>query len=79
MYPQAETAGGRKDSLAPDTFRYQITAREVSAADTGRSVKGLVGRRRPDRRAICLGMHGIAQRRFDIGRALVGRLAGPGR
>ena len=32
MYPQAETADGRKDSLAPETFKYQITAREVSAA-----------------------------------------------
>jgi transglutaminase-like putative cysteine protease len=31
MYPQAETAGGRLDSLDPDTFKYTITAREVSA------------------------------------------------
>jgi hypothetical protein len=30
MYPQAETAEGRKDSLDPTTFRYQITAREVT-------------------------------------------------
>ena len=27
MYPQAETAEGRLDSLDPDTFRYEITAR----------------------------------------------------
>src|SRR5262249_51256079 len=29
MYPQAETANGRIDSLDPDAFRYEITAREV--------------------------------------------------
>jgi transglutaminase-like putative cysteine protease len=29
MYPQAETAGGRRDSLEPPTFRYQITAKEL--------------------------------------------------
>jgi transglutaminase-like putative cysteine protease len=29
MYPQAETANGRLDSLDPDTFKYEITAREV--------------------------------------------------
>jgi transglutaminase-like putative cysteine protease len=29
MYPQAETAEGRLDSLDPDGFRYQITAREI--------------------------------------------------
>lgn len=29
MYPQAETAEGRLDSLDPDNFRYQITAREI--------------------------------------------------
>jgi transglutaminase-like putative cysteine protease len=29
MYPQAEVAGTRLDSLAPDTFRYTITAREL--------------------------------------------------
>ena len=29
MYPQAEVGGTRLDSLAPDTFRYTITAREV--------------------------------------------------
>jgi hypothetical protein len=31
MYPQAETADGRLDSLDPDTFKYEITARETSA------------------------------------------------
>lgn len=32
MYPQAETgAGDRKDSLEPSTFKYQITARELTA------------------------------------------------
>jgi transglutaminase-like putative cysteine protease len=30
MYPQAETAGARRDSLDPDTFKYTITSREVS-------------------------------------------------
>jgi transglutaminase-like putative cysteine protease len=30
MYPQAETADGRKDSLDPGTFQYQITARELT-------------------------------------------------
>ncbi len=29
MYPQAETSDGRLDSLDPDAFRYEITAREV--------------------------------------------------
>lgn len=31
MYPQAETAEGRLDCLAPDDFRYEITTREVAA------------------------------------------------
>ena len=31
MYPVCETAGERLDSYAPDAFRYQITAREISA------------------------------------------------
>lgn len=31
MYPQAEVAGKRLDSLDPDGFHYEITAREVSA------------------------------------------------
>ena len=30
MYPQAETADGRLDSLDPDSFRYQITSRETT-------------------------------------------------
>jgi transglutaminase-like putative cysteine protease len=29
MYPQGETAAGRLDSLDPDTFQYEIAAREV--------------------------------------------------
>jgi len=32
MYPQCETAEGRLDSLDPDNFRYQLTAREIKAA-----------------------------------------------
>lgn len=31
MYPQAETAAGRLDSLDPDGFKYTITAREITA------------------------------------------------
>jgi transglutaminase-like putative cysteine protease len=31
MYPQAETAAGRFDALAPDSFRYTISARELAA------------------------------------------------
>jgi len=31
MYPQAETAGERRDSLDPDGFRYKMTARELTA------------------------------------------------
>jgi transglutaminase-like putative cysteine protease len=30
MYPQAETAEGRVDSLDPEGFRYEITAREMT-------------------------------------------------
>jgi len=30
MYPQAQTAEGRLDSLDPDNFKYEITARELS-------------------------------------------------
>lgn len=30
MYPQAETAEGRLDSLDPDNFKYEIEAREIS-------------------------------------------------
>ncbi len=29
MYPQAETADGRVDSLDPDSFRYQITSKAI--------------------------------------------------
>jgi transglutaminase-like putative cysteine protease len=31
MYPQAETRGERVDSLDPETFRYRITTREITA------------------------------------------------
>ena len=31
MYPVAETGGERLDSYAPDSFKYQITAREIKA------------------------------------------------
>lgn len=31
MYPVAENAGGRFDSCAPDDFKYQITAKEITA------------------------------------------------
>ena len=31
MYPQAEAAGGPRDPYAPDSFSYQITAREITA------------------------------------------------
>ena len=30
MYPQAETAEGRKDSLDPAAFRYTMTSREIT-------------------------------------------------
>ena len=29
MYPQAETADGRLDSLTPEAFKYEITGKEV--------------------------------------------------
>ena len=32
MYPQAETADGRLDSLDPDSFKYEITSREIATA-----------------------------------------------
>ena len=32
MYPQAETADGRLDSLDPQAFKYEITAREITTA-----------------------------------------------
>ena len=31
MYPQGETAGGRLDSLDPDSFRYTLTSVEITA------------------------------------------------
>jgi transglutaminase-like putative cysteine protease len=31
MYPQAETADGRLDSLDPDNFKYRIVSREIAA------------------------------------------------
>jgi transglutaminase-like putative cysteine protease len=31
MYPQGETAEGRKDSLDPDAFKYTITSREIKS------------------------------------------------
>jgi transglutaminase-like putative cysteine protease len=33
MYPQAETADGRLDSLDPDSFKYEITARKISSTN----------------------------------------------
>ena len=32
MYPQAETASQRLDCLDPDTFKYTITAKELTSA-----------------------------------------------
>jgi hypothetical protein len=29
MYPQAETTGGRLDCLDPDSFKYEITSRQI--------------------------------------------------
>jgi transglutaminase-like putative cysteine protease len=34
MYPQAETAGGRLDSLDPDNFKYEIQAKEISVVSS---------------------------------------------
>jgi transglutaminase-like putative cysteine protease len=31
MYPQGETTAGRQDSLDPDSFKYTLTAREITA------------------------------------------------
>jgi transglutaminase-like putative cysteine protease len=33
MYPQAETAEGRLDSLDPDNFKYEITSRETTSTN----------------------------------------------
>jgi hypothetical protein len=30
MYPQAETAEGRVDPFDPDSFKYEITVKEMS-------------------------------------------------
>ena len=35
MYPQAETAEGRVDSLDPDNFKYEIQAKEITPAHEG--------------------------------------------
>ena len=44
MYPQAETADGRLDCLDPDTFKYEITARESASKppEAGRVLNRLV-------------------------------------
>jgi len=34
MYPQAETADGRLDSLDPDTFKYEITSKEITPTNS---------------------------------------------
>jgi hypothetical protein len=33
MYPPAETSDGRLDSLDPDNFKYEMTAREMSSTN----------------------------------------------
>jgi hypothetical protein len=33
MYPQAETADGRIDSLDADSFKYEITTKETTSAN----------------------------------------------
>ena len=33
MYPQAETADGRLDSLDPDNFKYEITSAETTSTN----------------------------------------------
>ena len=35
MYPTAENASGRFDSLDPDNFKYTISAREITALMRG--------------------------------------------
>ena len=32
MYPPAETSNGRIDRLDPDSFKYEITSREIPSA-----------------------------------------------
>jgi hypothetical protein len=34
MYPQAESADGRLDSLDPDNFKYEITSRETTSSNS---------------------------------------------
>ena len=46
MYPQAETADGRLDSLDPDNFKYEITSREFSEPPhTGAQLHSVSGAR----------------------------------
>jgi hypothetical protein len=33
MYPQAETADGRLDSLDPESFQYEVTSREMPSTN----------------------------------------------
>jgi len=33
MYPQAETADGRLDSLDPENFKYEITSTETTSTN----------------------------------------------
>jgi hypothetical protein len=33
LYPQAETAEGRLDSLDPDNFKYEITSKETTSTN----------------------------------------------
>ena len=33
IYPQAETSDGRLDSLDPDNFKYEMTAREMPSTE----------------------------------------------
>lgn len=35
MYPQAQTAAGARDPYDPDSFQYQVTAREIKSASQG--------------------------------------------
>jgi len=41
MYPQAETAEGRLDSLDPDNFKYEITSREITSKNGWRNIVAL--------------------------------------
>ncbi len=43
MYPQAETADGRRDSLDPEGFRYKMTSRELGPASGAGPSAGSVG------------------------------------